>query len=70
MTGVKATQQAAAGVSQKVKSYKEKDNEKVRGKKRFLERQIEDLEAEQEIKDFVREPLEHPDNDKTPPDIS
>jgi hypothetical protein len=66
MTGVKATQQTAAGISHKMKSYKEKDTEKTRGKKRFIERQVEDLEAEQEIKHYKQELENNPDNDKEP----
>ena len=49
-----------------IKSYKEKETEKHRGKKRFIERQAEDVEAEREIKEFVQAPIEHPDNDKEP----
>lgn len=41
------------------KSYKEKETEQKFGKKRYLERVIEEQEAEQEIKDYDRnEPLE------------
>lgn len=50
----------------KEKSFKERKTEQERGKKRFLERQAEDMEAEQEIKEFVIQPLEHPTNDKEP----
>lgn len=46
------------------KSYKEKENEKIRGKKRYLERVIEEHEAEQEIKEYDRnEPIEDREND-------
>jgi len=38
-----------------LKILKERETEKTRGKKRFLERQQEDLEAEQEIKEFKYE---------------
>ncbi len=36
------------------KSYKEKETEQKFGKKRYLERVIEEQEAEQEIKDYDR----------------
>ena len=36
----------------KQKSYKEKNNEKERGKKRYIERLVEEQEAEKEIKDY------------------
>jgi hypothetical protein len=38
----------------KEKTYKERDNEKARGKKRYQERVIEEHEAEKEIKEFDR----------------
>lgn len=34
------------------KNYKELENEKVRGKRRFLERRVQESEAEQEINDY------------------
>lgn len=34
------------------KNYKELENEKVRGKRRFLERRVQENEAEQEINDY------------------
>lgn len=37
---------------QKLKSNREKEKEKERGKKRYLERVIEENEAEQQIKEF------------------
>jgi hypothetical protein len=45
----------------KEKSYKEKENEKTRGKKRYLERIVDEREAEKQIKEFDRE--EVPDED-------
>lgn len=39
---------------QKIKSNREKEKEKERGKKRYLERVIEESEAEQQIKEFDR----------------
>jgi hypothetical protein len=47
------------------KTYKEKENEQKRGRKRFIEREIETREAEKEIKDFQYEehPNDFPDND-------
>jgi len=38
----------------KQKTNREKDNEKTRGKKRFIERVVEEKEAEQQIKEFDR----------------
>lgn len=38
----------------KQKTNREKDNEKTRGKKRFIERVAEEKEAEQQIKEFDR----------------
>lgn len=37
------------------RTYKERDNEERLGKKKFLERKIQDQEAEEEIKDFIDE---------------
>ena len=39
---------------QKIKSNREREKEKERGKKRYLERVIEENEAEQQIKEFDR----------------
>lgn len=39
----------------KPKTYKEQVNEKERGKKRFLERRIEEQEAEKEIEQYHKE---------------
>lgn len=44
------------------KSYKEFESEKTRGKKRYIERKIEEEEAEQEIEDFDIEQLDFPEN--------
>jgi len=38
----------------KQKTNREKENEKTRGKKRFIERVAEEKEAEQQIKEFDR----------------
>jgi hypothetical protein len=38
----------------KEKTYKEKENEEKRGKKRFLERMVEDKEAQEEIESFLK----------------
>jgi hypothetical protein len=50
----------------KQKSYKEKETESTRGKKRYIERQVEEKEAKQQIKEFDRGELiereEHIDN--------
>lgn len=40
---------------QKLKTNREKENEKNRGKKRYIERVIEEHEAEQQIKEFERD---------------
>ena len=45
------------------KTYKEIENEKTRGRKRYLERVQETEDAEKEIKEFIPEQLEFPDND-------
>lgn len=37
----------------KEKTYKEKETEQQRGKKRFIERVAEDKEAKQEIEDYL-----------------
>lgn len=39
---------------QKIKTNREREREKERGKKRYLERVIEEHEAEQQIKEFDR----------------
>jgi len=40
-------------MTEKEKTYKEQENEKRLGKKRFLERMVEDEEAAQLIQDFL-----------------
>mgnify|MGYP000382039853 CR=1 FL=1 len=40
-------------MTEKEKTYKEQENEKRLGKKRFLERMVEDVEAQQLIQDFL-----------------
>lgn len=49
------------------KTLKERETEKTRGKKRYIERRVEELEAEKEIKDFDRgESIEdRPDEGRT-----
>jgi hypothetical protein len=42
----------------------EREKEKERGKRRFLERIQEEKEADEEIKDFVPECIQYPDNDE------
>lgn len=44
------------------KTYKELENEKTRGRKRYLERVQETEEAEQQIREFVPDHDEFPDN--------
>ncbi len=46
------------------RSWKELENEKTRGRKRFRERIAEEKEAEQLIKDYVDEPEEYPEQEK------
>ena len=43
-------------MTEKEKTYKEQENEKRLGKKRFLERMVEDEEAQQLIQDFLDKP--------------
>jgi hypothetical protein len=43
-------------MTEKQQSYKEQENEKRLGKKRFLERMVEDEEAQQLIQDFLDKP--------------
>ena len=43
-------------MTEKQRTYKEQENEKRQGKKRFLERMVEDAEAQQLIQDFLNKP--------------
>lgn len=44
----------------KEKNYKEQEQDKTRGKKKYRERLAQEREAEQEIKEYDRgEPIEH-----------
>lgn len=43
-------------MTRKEKTYKELENEKARGKRRYIERLIETEEAEKEIKKYEDEP--------------
>lgn len=47
------------------KTYREIEKEKERGRLRYLERVQEEKEADLEIKEFVPEELEYPENDET-----
>ena len=48
----------------KQKTNREKENEKTRGKKRYIERVVEEKEAEQQIKEFeLDEPIEYPERE-------
>lgn len=49
-------------MTRKQKSYKELETENTRGKKRYLERLIEDEEAAQSIEEF----LDHPETEEEP----
>ena len=52
-------------MTRKQKSYKELETENTRGKKRYIERLIEDEEAAQRIEDFFTRPeQEDKDEDK------
>ena len=48
-------------MTRKQKSYKELETENTRGKKRYIERLIEDEEAAQRIEDFFT----HPEQDES-----
>ena len=41
-------------MTQKERTYKEKDNDEKKGKKRYLERMAEDHEAEQAIDEYLK----------------
>ena len=43
-------------MTEKQQTYKEQENEKRQGKKRFLERMVEDAEARRLIQDFLNKP--------------
>jgi hypothetical protein len=43
-------------MTEKQQNFKEQENEKRLGKKRFLERMVEDVEAQQLIQDFLDKP--------------
>lgn len=51
-------------MTRKQKSYKELETENTRGKKRYLERLVEDEEAAQRIEDFFTRP-EQEENENT-----
>ncbi len=46
----------------KQKSYKELETENTRGKKRYLERMIENEEAEKSIEDYLNRPEKEEEN--------
>lgn len=48
-------------LTRKQKSYRELENENTRGKKRYIERLIEDKEAQQRVEDF----LDHPEQNES-----
>lgn len=52
-------------MTRKQKSYKELETENTRGKKRYLERLIEDEEAAQSIEEFLDHPEENDTKDDT-----
>jgi len=52
-------------LTDKEKNYKELENEKRLGKKRFLERMVEDEEAQQLIQDFL-DNLEDEEKEQAP----
>lgn len=54
-------------MTQKKKTYSEVENEKSRGKKRYLERLQEEKDAEEEIDTYVLPPVQQelfPENDE------
>lgn len=52
-------------MTRKQKSYKELETENTRGKKRYLERMIENKEAEKSIEDYLNRPeQEEESNDR------
>ncbi len=50
----------------KQKSFREKENEKSRGKRRYRERLIQEDEAEKEIKEFDFQESEHYQTEEHP----
>ncbi len=48
-------------MTRKQKTYKELDTEKTRGRKRYLERIIEDQEAKQRVEEY----LDYPEQEET-----
>jgi hypothetical protein len=54
-------------LTEKEKTYKEQENEKRLGKKRFLERMVEDEEAQQLIQDFLDKPEQEETLDERDP---
>jgi hypothetical protein len=50
----------------KLKTYKEKENLKERGTKRYQERKVQEQEAEEEIKNYKDEKEDTIDNDSPP----
>lgn len=53
-------------MTSKDKTFREKENEKERGKKRYRERLIEEAEAEKEIKEFDFQESEHYQTEEHP----
>lgn len=51
-------------LTEKQQTYKEQENEKRMGKKRFLERMVEDVEAQQLIQDFLNKPEQEETRDE------
>ena len=48
-------------MTRKQKSYKELETENTRGKKRYIERLVEDKEAQQRLEEF----LDHPEQEES-----
>ena len=48
-------------MTRKQKSYKEQETENTRGKKRYIERLVEDKEAQQRLEEF----LDHPEQEES-----
>lgn len=50
----------------KTPSLKERENEKARGKKRFLERKVQEQEAEADINNYKDEHPDYPTREEAP----
>lgn len=53
-------------MTEKQKTFREKENDLKKGKKKYIERIAEDLEAQQEIEEFLNNPDESKHEDSSP----